>query len=136
MRNQSLVKTLQQCSNNKEAYLCMMNAHMKRMYVQYVSSWLNDHALGEHDGVALFQQDDDSSRGLDGSDDLCSAFLRYPVLEAAANIDSVHLRLKVLCCFYTCFMLFHVGSYWVILNHNDSYWFTVMWSSWTWTSEA
>ena len=114
MRNQSLVKALQQCSNNKEAYLCMMNAHMKRINVQYISGWLNDNALGEHDGVPLFQQDDDSSRGLDGPDDLCSAFLRYPVLEAAANINSVHLQLKVLCCFYSCsccFIFVHIVSY-------------------------
>ena len=94
----------------------MMNAHMKRMYVQYVSSWLNDHALGENDGVALFQQDDDSSTGFCGSDDQCAAFLRYPVLEAAANIDSVHLRLKVL----SYCMLLHAVSCWFIFVHIKS----------------
>jgi hypothetical protein len=42
---QTLIKSVQRCSNNKEVYLSMMKGHLKRMWVQYMSSWLMEQGL-------------------------------------------------------------------------------------------
>ena len=88
---QTLIKSVQQCSNNKEVYLSMMKGHLKRMWVQYMSSWLMEQGL----------QDPEEA---ESSKDRIGNFLQYPVLEAASDLQSVHLPLKVY------FLLFHTLS--------------------------
>ena len=65
----------------------MMKCHMKRMWVQYMSYWMNAQGLEQQDGESPFNT---ASEG-----NVSYSLLQYPILEAASSLGSVHLRLKV-----------------------------------------
>ena len=103
------IKALQHCSNNKKVYLCMMKAHLtsKRLWVQYMSIWMNEQGLEEICEPGGKQASGESS-------DICDSISKYPILEAAASASAVHLRMKVNVRF---FILFHTISYYFIPFH-------------------
>ena len=88
-----------------------MKAHLKRSWVQYMSTRIEEHwlAWGGRSHDEIFKQSFDCR-------DISAVFFQYPVLEAASSVTSVHLRLKAR-------ILFHTISYYFILFHTVSYLF-------------
>ena len=65
----------------------MMKCHMKRMWVQYMTNWMNEQGLEQQDGESSFNMASERK--------VSYSLLQYPILEAASSLGSVHLRLKV-----------------------------------------
>ena len=84
------MKNLANASNNKEVYLCLMKAHLKRAWSQNMSEWLEEAGgeLGTAASDELFMQSKHHRNTHE-------TYLRYPILESATHQAISHLRLKV-----------------------------------------
>ena len=89
---QHLVKKLEKSTNNKEIYLCLMKAHLKRSWSQSMSEWLDEYGLDLEVGCEVTDKVFMLSKDYINTLETC---LRYPYLEAASHHASLIMRFKV-----------------------------------------